>query len=52
MKIYESAVRNPISTALIFIGIMLIGVLFYTQLPLDMFPEIEMNQVTVITSYP
>ncbi len=52
MKIYESAVRKPISTALIFIGVMLIGLLFYTQLPLDMFPEIEMNQVTVITSYP
>lgn len=51
MKIYESAVKKPVSTMLIFLGIIIIGVLFYTQLPVDMYPEIETNQLTVITTY-
>ena len=51
MKIYESSVKKPVTTSLIFLGIILIGVMFYTQLPIDMFPDIETNQLTVITTY-
>ncbi|MDR2815506.1 MAG: efflux RND transporter permease subunit [Proteiniphilum sp.] len=52
MKIYETAVRNPVGTSLIFIGIALIGFMFYRQLPVDLFPEIEVNIVSVMTAYP
>ena len=52
MKIYETAVKNPVGTALIFIGVVLIGIMFYLQLPIDLFPDIEVNMVSVITTYP
>lgn len=52
MKIYETAVKNPVGTALICIGVVLIGILFYVQLPIDLFPDIEVNMVSVITTYP
>lgn len=52
MKIYETAVRNPVGTSLIFIGIVLIGMMFYRQLPVDLYPEIDLNMVSVMTSYP
>lgn len=51
MKPYETAVKNPVGTALIFIGVVLIGLLFYRQLPIDLYPNIDMNIVSVMTSY-
>jgi HAE1 family hydrophobic/amphiphilic exporter-1 len=51
MKPYETAVKNPVGTALIFIGVVLMGVMFYLQLPLDLFPNIDVNIVSVMTSY-
>ena len=38
-------------TSVIFIGIVLIGVLFYRQLPVDLYPNIDLNIVSVMTSY-
>lgn len=52
MKIYETAVKSPVATSLIFIGVVLIGLMFYRQLPVDLFPEIDMNMVSVMTAYP
>ncbi|MDD2938572.1 MAG: efflux RND transporter permease subunit, partial [Proteiniphilum sp.] len=52
MKIYESAVKSPVATSLIFIGVVLIELMFYRQLPVDLFPEIDMNMVSVMTAYP
>ncbi|KAF5049023.1 Multidrug resistance protein MdtC [anaerobic digester metagenome] len=52
MKIYETAVKNPVGTSLVSIGLVLIGLMFYQQLPVDLFPEIELNMVSVMTSYP
>lgn len=51
MKIYETAVKNPVGTSLIFIGIVLIGFMFYRQLPIDLYPNIDLNIVSVMTSY-
>ena len=51
MKIYETAVKNPVGTSLIFIGVVLIGILFYRQLPIDLYPNIDLNIVSVITTY-
>ncbi|MDR0422268.1 MAG: efflux RND transporter permease subunit [Proteiniphilum sp.] len=51
MKIYETAVKNPVGTSLIFIGVVLIGIMFYRQLPIDLYPNIDMNIVSVMTSY-
>ncbi len=52
MKIYESAVRKPISTALIFIGVIVFGVYSLMKLSVDQYPEIEIPQISVITMYP
>jgi HAE1 family hydrophobic/amphiphilic exporter-1 len=52
MKPYETAVKNPVGTSLIFIGLVLIGLIFYFQLPIDLLPDIEMNVISVMTYYP
>lgn len=51
MKIYETSVKNPVGTSLIFIGIVIIGFMFYRQLPIDLYPEMEVNMISVMTSY-
>ncbi|PID90564.1 MAG: multidrug transporter AcrB [Bacteroidetes bacterium] len=51
MKIYESAVRKPISTLLIFVGVILFGLYSYQKLSRDLYPEIEFPYITVFTYY-
>ena len=52
MKIYETAVRKPISVALIFIGIVFFGLYSLTKLGIDQYPDIEVPYISVITTYP
>ena len=51
MKIYETAVRKPISTILIFVGVIVFGLFSLNNLAVDQYPDIEIPQITVITSY-
>ena len=51
MKLYETAVKKPVTTALIFIGVAIFGLFSFSRLSVDLFPDIEMNQLTVITAY-
>ncbi len=51
MKIYESAVRKPISTILIFIGVIVLGLFSLNNLAVDMFPEMDLPVVSVSTVY-
>lgn len=52
MSIYQSAVKKPVSTILIFVGLAVLGIFSLSRLPLDLYPKIEMNQIMVLTSYP
>ncbi len=52
MKIYESAVRKPISTVLIFVEVIVFGLFSLSNLAVDQYPEIEIPQISVITMYP
>ena len=52
MKIYESAVRKPISTVLIFIMVMILGAFSLSNLAIDMYPEMDLPAISVITTYP
>ncbi len=52
MNIYESAVKKPISTVLIFIGVVVMGLFSLQNLAVDQYPEIEMPMISVITTYP
>jgi HAE1 family hydrophobic/amphiphilic exporter-1 len=51
MSIYESSVKKPIMTALIFIGVVILGLFSYNKLPIDLLPEIETNTIMVMTTY-
>ncbi len=52
MKLYETSVKKPVSTILIFIGIIVFGLYSLSRLAIDLYPDIETNQLMVITSYP
>lgn len=52
MKIYETSVKKPITTSLIFIAIIVLGLFSLSKLSIDQFPEIEMNTAVVLVSYP
>ena len=47
MKIYESAVRKPVSTVLMFVGVMVFGLFSLMNLAVDQYPEIEIPQISV-----
>ena len=51
MAIYKTAVTKPITTALIFVAVIVIGIYSYTQLPVDQFPQMDPPYITVITTY-
>ncbi len=52
MAIYKTAVQKPITTALIFVAVIIIGIFAYTKLPIDQFPQMDPPYVTVMTTYP
>ncbi len=52
MAIYKSAVQKPVTTALIFVAVIIIGIFCYVQLPVDQFPEMDPPYITVMTTYP
>jgi HAE1 family hydrophobic/amphiphilic exporter-1 len=52
MSIYKTAVNKPISTLLIFVGVIVMGVFSVTRLPVDLYPEMEPPYITVLTTYP
>jgi HAE1 family hydrophobic/amphiphilic exporter-1 len=52
MSIYASAVKKPVTTILIFVITMVLGLYSLTQLPIDLYPEIEIPFLSVFTSYP
>ena len=52
MSIYKSAVNKPITTMLIFVAVIVLGVFSLSRLPIDQFPEIEPPYVSILTTYP
>ncbi|MDZ7737684.1 MAG: efflux RND transporter permease subunit [Bacteroidales bacterium] len=51
MSIYSTAVKRPLTTILIFVALMVVGLYSLSRLPVDLYPEIELPFLTVITSY-
>jgi len=52
MSIYSSSVNRPVTTILIFVATMVIGLYSLTQLPVDLYPEIELPFIAVYSTYP
>lgn len=51
MSLYESSVRKPIMTSIIFIAVVILGIFSYSKLPIDLLPKIETNTIMVMTTY-
>ena len=52
MAIYKTAIKNPVTTLLVFVAGMIIGLFCFVQLPVDQFPEMDPPYVMVMTTYP
>ena len=51
MSIYKTAINKPVTTLLIFIAVIIIGIFSYKSLPVDQLPEMEPPYVSVMTVY-
>ncbi|MCX7927242.1 MAG: efflux RND transporter permease subunit [Candidatus Omnitrophica bacterium] len=52
MNIVKLSVQKPVSTLMVFFGIILLGIISWLRLPQALFPNIDYPQITVVTSYP
>ena len=51
MSLYESSVKKPVMTSIIFIAVVILGIFSYNKLPIDFLPKIETNTILVMTTY-
>ena len=51
MKLSESGVRRPVTTAMVFLAVLILGIVSYTMLSVDMMPEIESPSISVFTRW-
>ena len=51
MAIYKTAINKPITTGLIFVAVIVLGLFSLTRLPIDQMPEMDPPYVTVMTTY-
>ena len=52
MSIYRTAVKNPVTTALVFIAFMIFGIFSLSKTSIAQFPEFDSNTIMVMASYP
>ncbi|MDR0982153.1 MAG: efflux RND transporter permease subunit [Culturomica sp.] len=51
MSIYKVAVEKPISTLMVFLAVIVLGVFSYVQLPVDQLPKMDPPYITVMSTY-
>ena len=51
MAIYKTAINKPITTGLVFVAVIVLGLFSLTRLPIDQMPEMDPPYVTVMTTY-
>jgi len=51
MNISKLSVNRPVTTIMIFTGIILLGFISWAKLPQELFPSITYPQITVVTAY-
>ena len=52
MNLFRIAVRRPVATAMLFIGIVVLGLYSFLQLPVEFFPDLDSPSLSVVTTYP
>lgn len=51
MAIYKTAIQRPITTGLIFVAVIILGLFSLMRLPIDQMPEMDAPYITVMTTY-
>ena len=51
MSIYKSAILKPITTLLIFVAVIILGLFSLSRLPIDQFPKMDPPYISVMTTY-
>ena len=51
MSLYSSAVKKPVTTVLVFVAVVIIGLFSLLKLPIDLYPDIDTNTIMVMTTY-
>ncbi len=51
MSLYSSAVKRPVATIMIFIGIVVLGAYSLMKIPIDFFPKMDPPMISVFTFY-
>ena len=51
MSIYGNAVRRPITTIMIFVALLVMGIYSLNRLPIDFYPDIDFPAISVLTTY-
>ena len=51
MSLYSSSVKRPVTTILVFVALIVLGLFSLKKLPIDLFPDIETNTIMVMTTY-
>lgn len=52
MKIWETSIRQPVFTTMLMVALVVVGVIAYTSMSVDFFPEVSYPAMAVITIYP
>ena len=51
MSLYSSSVKRPVTTILVFVALIVLGLFSLKKLPIDLFPDSETNTIMVMTTY-
>lgn len=51
MSLYSSSVKRPVTTILVFVALIVLGLFSLKNLPIDLFPDVDTNTIMVMTSY-
>ena len=52
MRPWDFSIRNPVFITMIMLALVVVGVIAYTTMPLDFFPDVAFPTMAVITVYP
>lgn len=52
MALYETSIRRPVATAMVYLILIVVGLVGYSRLPVDLLPAIEFPRLSVYVNYP
>jgi len=51
MNLPEMSVRRPVTALMLFFAVVLVGLFCFLQMPIDLFPDMDIPSITVVTAY-